>query len=113
MLSSAVVDRTWACLSGSVCARDEVLKEERPVPKSSGVYAWWFRQVPLPVPTSNCIIQHGLTLLYVGISPSAPPMHGKGPSRQYLWHRIRYHYRGNAEGSTLRLTLGCLLSDQI
>jgi hypothetical protein len=27
--------------------------------------------------------------------------------------RIRYHYRGNAEGSTLRLTLGCLLSDQL
>ena len=24
-------------------------------------------------------------------------------------NRIRYHFRGNAEGSTLRLTLGCLL----
>ncbi|MEV1246427.1 GIY-YIG nuclease family protein [Nonomuraea sp. NPDC049750] len=23
--------------------------------------------------------------------------------------RMRYHFRGNAEGSTLRLTLGCLL----
>ncbi|MGA5843732.1 GIY-YIG nuclease family protein [Streptomyces pseudogriseolus] len=23
--------------------------------------------------------------------------------------RVRYHYRGNAAGSTLRLTLGCLL----
>ena len=27
--------------------------------------------------------------------------------------RIRYHYQGNAEGSTLRLTLGCLLSEEL
>jgi hypothetical protein len=40
-------------------------------------------------------------------------MNGKRPSTQSLWHRIRYHYRGNAEGSTLRLTLGCLLADQL
>jgi hypothetical protein len=30
-------------------------------------------------------------------------------SRQSLRTRIRYHFRGNAAGSTLRLTLGCLL----
>jgi hypothetical protein len=30
-----------------------------------------------------------------------------------LRHRIRYHMRGNAYGSTLRLTLGCLLAEQI
>ncbi|MEV5744673.1 GIY-YIG nuclease family protein [Microbispora rosea] len=30
-------------------------------------------------------------------------------SKQNLRTRVRYHYRGNAEGSTLRLTLGCLL----
>jgi hypothetical protein len=29
--------------------------------------------------------------------------------RETLRSRIRYHFRGNAEGSTLRLTLGCLL----
>jgi hypothetical protein len=45
-----------------------------------------------------------LTLLYVGISPS------RSTSRQNLRKRIRYHYRGNAAGSTLRLTLGVLLS---
>ena len=27
--------------------------------------------------------------------------------------RIPYHYQGNAEGSTLRLTLGCLLSEEL
>ncbi|MFI1843303.1 GIY-YIG nuclease family protein [Streptomyces microflavus] len=30
-------------------------------------------------------------------------------STQSLRKRVRYHYRGNAAGSTLRLTLGCLL----
>jgi hypothetical protein len=30
-------------------------------------------------------------------------------STQNLRKRVRYHYRGNAAGSTLRLTLGCLL----
>jgi hypothetical protein len=30
-------------------------------------------------------------------------------SRQSLRTRIRYHFRGNAAGSTLRLSLGCLL----
>jgi hypothetical protein len=32
-----------------------------------------------------------------------------------VWYpaSIRYHYRGNAEGSALRLTLGCLLSTQL
>ncbi|GAB3987304.1 hypothetical protein GCM10029978_105550 [Actinoallomurus acanthiterrae] len=52
-------------------------------------------------------------LLYVGISPKAPPTNGRTPSRQTIRTRVRYHYRGNAEGSTLRLTLGCLLADEL
>ena len=34
-------------------------------------------------------------------------------SRSTLHQRVRYHYRGNAEGSTLRLTLGCLLGEAL
>lgn len=30
-----------------------------------------------------------------------------------LSRRVRYHMQGNAEGSTLRLSLGCLLADQL
>ena len=33
--------------------------------------------------------------------------------RKTLRDRIRYHYRGNAEGSTLRRTLGILLADEL
>lgn len=51
--------------------------------------------------------------MYIGISPSAPPTNGKEPSRQSLYTRVRYHMQGNAEGSTLRLSLGCLLASHL
>jgi hypothetical protein len=35
------------------------------------------------------------------------------PSKQNLRSRIKNHYRGNAESSTLRLTLGFLLSEKL
>ena len=90
--------------------RAECLERNGPIPKESGVYAWYFKEAPQGVPLDNCVISDGLYLLYVGISPSEPSRQGK-PSSQNLSKRIKYHYRGNAEGSTLRLTLGCLLSE--
>ena len=90
-------------------SRAEVLASPSPVPRCAGVYAWFFRQIPPRVPTEDCIVFDGLTLLYVGISPKAPPLNGRPPSRQNLRTRLCYHMRGNAEGSTLRLTLGVLL----
>jgi hypothetical protein len=77
------------------------------------VYAWYFRELPPGVPAADCHSINGLHLLYVGISPRRPPENGAPASRQQLRKRVRYHYRGNAEGSTLRLTLGCLLSPLI
>ena len=78
----------------------------------TGVYAWWFREIPPGLDTGKCLTHDDLTLLYVGISPKRPPKEGQS-SRQTLRTRIRYHYRGNAEGSTLRLTLGCLLAERL
>jgi len=94
-------------------SRDEALSRPSPIPKAPGVYAWYFREIPPTVPISGCVECQGKTLLYIGISPSAPPTNGKVPSRQSVWQRVRYHYRGNAEGSTLRLTLGCLLASKL
>lgn len=94
-----------------VWSRAEVLASPCPIPKSAGVYAWYFREIPEGVPTKDCLTFEDLTLLYAGISPKAPPRNGRTPSTQTLYDRIRYHYTGNAAGSTLRLTLGCLLSD--
>ena len=65
------------------------------------------------IDVSQCVQRDGLTLLYTGISPKRAPVNGKPPSSQNLRQRITYHYSGNAEGSTLRKTLGVLLADEL
>lgn len=94
-------------------SRTEILAKPCPIPKSPGIYAWFFKNFPLDIPTSGCVIVDGITLLYVGISPKKPQENGIWTSRQSLFNRIRYHYIGNAEGSTLRLTLGVLLQNEL
>ena len=79
------------------------------MPASPGVYAWYFDKIPDGLPVDGCKTVGDFTLLYVGISPKKPSQAGK-VSKQSLRTRIRYHYRGNAAGSTLRLTLGSLLA---
>ena len=68
--------------------------------------------MPDLVPLDGVVQREGWHLCYVGISPRTRTNRIK-PSSQNLYTRVRYHYRGNAEGSTLRLTLGCLLSDEL
>jgi hypothetical protein len=91
----------------------EIRIRPSPIPARAGVYAWYFRELPGAVDASECVRLGDLTLLYVGISPKAPPKNGKPPSRQTLRSRVKKHYRGNASGSTLRLTLGCLLAEKL
>jgi hypothetical protein len=92
---------------------DDLQARASPIPAEPGVYAWYFTSIPPTVPIEGCHHWDGGTLLYVGISPKPPPQGGGAPSRQNLRKRIRYHYRGNAAGSTLRLTLGCLLAAEL
>jgi len=92
-----------------VYARHEILSRPCPVPTENGVYAWFFKTTPHTVPTDGCIVHEGMSLLYVGISPDKA---GKPDSTQTLKHRVRYHYSGNAEGSTLRRSLGILLTQE-
>lgn len=100
-------------LAAHIYNRAEVLSRPSPVPRSPGVYGWWFQTLPADLDTTRCAQRDGLTLLYTGISPKEPPKNGRPPSRQTLRSRIRTHYTGNAAGSTLRLTLGCLLADRL
>ena len=93
--------------------RAEILSSPCPVPAAAGVYGWWFRQLPAPMDVSQCRVFEGQVLLYTGISPRRPPANGQPSSMQSLRSRIGTHLRGNAEGSTLRKTLGCLLADQL
>ena len=89
-------------------SRSEVLNQKPcPVPQESGVYAWYFRQIPAIVPVQDCHRYNDLTLLYVGIAPSKPA------SSNNLRNRIKEHFQSNAFGSTLRLSLGCLLAKKL
>jgi hypothetical protein len=87
----------------------EVLARPSPVPKSPGVYAWYFDELPSTLPIDEYHRWNGYHLLYVGIAPGRRTP----PSTRTLRHRLRDHFAGNAEGSTLRKTLGCLLSDTL
>jgi hypothetical protein len=91
-------------LEAPLFTRRQILETPDVVPAARGVYAWFYRSLPPGVPTEGCHDRHGMKLLYVGISPK------DDRSRQTLRRRIVYHLRGNAEGSTLRLTLGVLLT---
>lgn len=90
-------------------SRSDVLAKPCPVPQEPGVYAWFFKEVSAIVPTDGCVTKGDLTLLYVGISPDKA---SKPNSKQNLRKRITNHYRGNAKSSTLRRSLGVLLTDQ-
>ncbi len=86
--------------------RDLAQNKELP-PRVGGVYGWFFKGVPRLIHADGCIRRGEMTLLYLGISPESL---GSGAS---LRTRIRYHYLGNAEGSTLRRSLGCVLEGQL
>jgi hypothetical protein len=68
------------------------------VPRQPGVYVWFFDDV-LGVPVEGCHVSEHGTALYVGIATV----------KRTLRSRLRNHFRGNASGSTLRLTVGCHL----
>lgn len=102
----------FATQAAELRSRDEVLSRPSPVPSEPGVYAWFFKEVPRLIDVTGCYSTDGMTLLYVGISPKEPPTNGRAASRSTLRQRLQTHFRGNAEGSTLRKTLGCLLASE-
>jgi hypothetical protein len=76
------------------------------IPNKPGIYAWYFRETPELLSTSDCYKREGSTLLYVGIAPS------RLGSLQSLQSRISCHLKGTAKSSTLRLSLGVLLTKE-
>ena len=90
-------------------SREEILSTTSLPPSVPGIYAWFFKDIPGNALIDGCVTKGPLTLLYVGISPDKI---GKPNSRQNLRKRITTHFRGNAEGSTLRRSLGVLLAGE-
>jgi hypothetical protein len=85
----------------------ELLTKPNPIPKSPGIYAWYFRALPEEVLLDDCHRVQGYSLLYLGIAPS------RATSSATLRSRIGIHLKGNASSSTLRFTLGCLLAKRL
>ncbi len=94
-------------------SRDEFYTKPCPVPALAGIYGWWFDQVPGGFEVGRCETMDDSYLLYIGICPKQPPKNGKVKNQRTLRDRIREHFGLNAEGSTLRLTLGCLLAGEL
>jgi hypothetical protein len=80
--------------------RSEVL-DSFPNNSVKGVYAWWFKNMPAFVPLKGAPRARGMTLLYVGTS--------ERPLRK----RLREHVGDDTSRSTLRRSIGCLLSEQL
>ena len=62
-------------------SRQEILSKPSPIPEISGVYGWFFKDVPPFVLTEGCIRHQNMTLLYIGISPDKK---NKPQSKQHL-----------------------------
>ncbi|WP_201308900.1 GIY-YIG nuclease family protein [Puerhibacterium puerhi] len=91
----------------------EALGSPSSVPAEPGVYAWYFDISPLEALPEGVYENELGHLLYVGIAPRKPRSRDGRPSRENLRKRIREHFSGDASRSTLRLTLGSLLSDEL
>lgn len=87
--------------------------EKQPPPRRPGVYGWYFWDYVLPyVSTDNCTysktgiwpLKTKWYLLYIG--------QAKSLRDRIVNYHIKGHYYGGIEISSLRLSLGCLLSDK-
>ena len=87
-------------------SRSMVLSDPCLVPAERGLYAWYFKEIPGITPTDGCIMKDDLTLLYVGISPK------NNKSTGNIRKRVTCHFEKDAESSTLRRTLGVLLTKE-
>ncbi|MBN2211941.1 MAG: hypothetical protein JW709_11145 [Sedimentisphaerales bacterium] len=83
-----------------------IVKDHR-IPPKHGVYGWYFDELP-NVPPNDYYNCDGWNLLYIGIAGKS------AKSSQNLNERIiNKHLMGNADISTLRFSLGCLLRDKL
>ena len=87
--------------------RKYVLSKNSSCPRSNGIYAWYFKDGLFKLPNQKSISRHkNYSILYIGIAPS------RLTSKSNIRKRIFNHFRGTAYGSTLRLSLGVLLSNK-
>ncbi|MHC4478161.1 MAG: GIY-YIG nuclease family protein [Planctomycetota bacterium] len=81
---------------------DDISRGATVLPHEPGIYGWYFNSIPPKVPHGDCARVNGWALLYIGIA-----------AKDIRERILNEHFHGNAYGSTLRLSLGCLLSIQL
>lgn len=89
---------------------DQIINEPAVIPKTAGVYGWYFSEIPIQIPKLDFIQVNGWKLLYVGISGRYSNKKGN------IDRRIRLQHLGgcsDASVSTLRRTLGSLLKEEL
>lgn len=87
--------------------------------KQAGCYAWFFRLEAIKqlggivdnLPLEKCYVRGSLVLLYIGTSSSKGIKEGVEP--RCLKSRLKKHLGKNASCSTLRLSLGLLLGQNL
>jgi len=89
------------CFRGPAMADQQDAKGRLRVPREPGIYAWYFDAVPRSIRTEGCLCVGSWTLLYVGKT---------GDLKRRI---LTDHFSGNAEGSSLRRRLGCLLGSDL
>ena len=89
-------------------SREEIVNNPSIIPAEYGFHAWFFSQVPKPIPLDNTFNRDGYTLLFLGSVPIK-----KGSNSNLRKSIVNQHLKGNAHDSTLRLSLACLLKDQL
>lgn len=81
-------------------------------PAVAGLYGWWFRAGSLDIPDADYTHSEGFELLYTGISPRRPTPNGTA-SKGTIRRRLKAHASSDASRSTLRRTLGTLLTEPL
>lgn len=97
------------CSPIALTSREVALRKDSPIPRCGGLYAWYFRNLPVVVPVEGCVQFEDYYLMYVGISPRKEG--GNGNLRKRIQNHFGKTPSNNASRSTLRLSLGCLLSE--
>ena len=93
---------SYFCEPGVLADPRDILANRSSVPKEPGVYGWYFDSIPPKIPMADYIEIDGHDLLYVGITNTD------------MRRRILSEHLGrSAFASTLRLSLGCLLSESL
>lgn len=95
-------------LKPTLYSRQEMIYDTCPAPGEFGVYACFFKDIPDEIPIEGCHQVDGWTLLYLGVSPMKST--DTNFHKNNLKKRLRTHLMNDAEGSTLRKSLGVLLA---